>query len=57
MVYPHNVHMIFLELSELPSINIFFYSIVNDSLIDKYIGKNFETQKKYKNWNFDLLFI
>jgi len=46
MVYLRNVHInTVLELSEFPSIDVYFYSIVNDTLIDKHIGKNFEAPK------------
>ena len=45
IVYLHNVYIKLFELSELPSINVFFYSLVNDLIMDKYIGKNFEAPK------------
>jgi len=46
MVYLHNVNMILFELLELPSLFDVYYMIVKDTLIDKYIGKNFEAPKK-----------
>ena len=42
MVYLRNVHIhILLELSEFPSILILDYNFVQNTLIHKYIGKNF----------------
>jgi hypothetical protein len=57
MVYLHNVHVTLFELLELPSIDVYFYSIVNNTLIDKYIGKKILRRRKKREGEYNVFLI